>query len=194
MTALTDIILHTAASSCIECGKCSAACSMPSMYEDFSLDQTPRGMVQFVLRQASPKDNKANALPAHIWRCAQCGNCSRACPEQVDCAKLIALLRQTACKEGQKTDTRCCSWCGREIMAAPVQQWLRETIAMPSREEAALPSFLEPYAAEPGKTSLSSAETAHSPEYETLCPVCRRQRYAANNTAHAGQLEKGGAL
>ena len=93
----------------------------------------------------------------------QCGNCSAACPEKVDCAGLIAMLRAEA---GNVLENDRCRGCGRDIPALPVRQWLQNT--------------LDPDAA--------ATEEAHGEETRTkadpwLCPVCRRQVYAANNAA-----------
>lgn len=180
MSALRDILLHTSASSCVECGKCSAACSMAAMYSDFALAETPRGIVQYALRTApsTPPD----AYPASIWRCLQCGNCTAACPEKVDCAGLIAMLRAEARAAGAHAAERTCPCCGREIMAAPVDAWLRDRLGEPATEEAPLPAFLQKY---DDTSDVSSAQPR--PAYETLCPACRRQRYAANNTDAEGR-------
>jgi Fe-S oxidoreductase len=132
------------------------------MYADFSGDFSPRGIVQLALRQAMGPDE---GFAAHsLWRCLQCGNCSAACPERVDCAKLIALLRaETAAQEA-----RYCAGCGREIFSAPVQEWLRNTLETDaaSRDGAG-----------------ANEDSPCGDEYLKLCAICRRQVYAANNAA-----------
>jgi len=181
MSVFSEIIQRTSAPFCVECGKCSAACSMPAMYgDDFSLEQTPRGMVQYALQCASDENRKA--CPQYVWRCLQCGNCTLACPEQVDCMRLIAALREEARKNGD-TASRACACCGREIMAAPVAAWLRDILDEARRDENALPPFLEQYAEKPGQ----NVPLPERPVYEELCPVCRRQRYAVNNAAGKGK-------
>jgi len=159
--SLAAIVRESNARACVECGKCSAACSMAAMYPDFSSEYSPRGMVQLSLRQAAGHGNGVKA--GYLWRCLQCGNCTAACPEKVDCAGLIAGLR------GKAADTSKagrCNGCGREIPALPVREWLRNT--------------LNPDASAAGE---SEECTAANMAYLCLCPVCRRQIYAANNAA-----------
>jgi L-lactate utilization protein LutB len=155
--AVAAIVRESRAHACIECGKCSAACSMAAMYADFSADSSPRGMVQLALRQA--RGLGAGIEERFLWRCLQCGNCSAACPERVDCAKLFALLRAVTCGP----QARYCAGCGRELPSVQVQEWLRNTL-------------------DPDGTDTDEASPG-TDAYLKLCPVCRRQVYAANNAA-----------
>lgn len=158
MSPLPELLQLTRASGCVECGKCSAACSMPAMYADFSLRFSPRGLVQQVLRSGGP-DN-----PTDIWRCLGCGNCSAVCPEGVDVALLIRTLREQAGAEAKSAHMRCCALCARELPAAPAGAWLQSVLAEHEQNDA-------------------PEETATPPFYAALCPVCRRQAYAYNNSA-----------
>jgi len=149
---------------------------MPAMYGDsFSLEQTPRGIVQYALQRVFD-EKEAKDCPLHVWHCLECGNCTLACPELVDCVRLINMLREEAHKSGAMPFFACAG-CGRKIMAAPVAEWLRGVLDEAGRDENALPSFLELYAEKPGE----NAALLERPAYEELCPACRRQRYAVNN-------------
>lgn len=161
--SVASIARETNARACVECGKCSAACSMAAMYPDFSAESSPRGMVQTTLRQAM--NQNAGVNPAHLWRCLQCGNCTAACPENVDCAGLIAKLRAIA---DDTSDAGHCDGCGREIPALPVREWLRNT--------------LDPHAPATAREGEDEGDPRNT-AYLRLCPVCRRQVYAANNAA-----------
>jgi len=154
---------------------------MPAMYgSDFSLEQTPRGIVQHALQRVSGEE--AKACPQHVWHCLECGNCTLACPELVDCMRLIALLREEAHKSGAMPYCACSS-CGRKIMAAPVAAWLDSILKEAYRDENSLPTFLEQFAGKPEQNTRLPERLV----YEELCPVCRRQRYAANNAAGGGR-------
>lgn len=162
-SSIAVIVRETGAHACVECGKCSSACSMAAMYPDFSSDYSPRGIVQRILRQSMGQgEGVKNDL---LWRCLQCGNCTSACPEKVDCAGLIARLRALA---PDASEAGRCKGCGREIPALPVRQWLRNTLNPDA------PLIRE---TDGGEQNFSDAA------YLCLCPVCRRQVYAANNAA-----------
>lgn len=155
------IVRETGAFACVECGKCSAACSMAAMYPDFSSDYSPRGMVRHTLRQAMGEGE--GVRPDYLWRCLQCGNCTAACPEKVDCAGLIARLRAMAAETSKAAH---CTGCGREIPALPVREWLQNT--------------LDP---DGSSTRDDAGNDPRNRAWLGLCQVCRRQVYAANNAA-----------
>ncbi|MDR1659158.1 MAG: (Fe-S)-binding protein [Desulfovibrio sp.] len=167
---LAEIVAVARAGNCVECGKCSAACSMASMYPDFSVAFSPRALVQNTLRRLSGLENTPE--PEWLKRCLQCGNCTKSCPEEVDCAGLIADLREKARQDGEE-GFRFCSGCGREIVAGTVERWLEKTLGT-GRSPDDMPDFLKSFAG--GET----AEPARG-DYRGLCAVCRRQAYAASN-------------
>jgi Fe-S oxidoreductase len=174
MIAVAEMIRLTGADACVECGKCSAACSMAEMYPDFSGNSSPRGIVQHVLRRAGGLEDRMDAVP--LLRCLQCGNCTRGCPEGVDCMELIAVLREEA-RQRCENGFRFCSGCGREIAAEPVRQWLDTVFGTAKKPEPVLFfSGMFPQCPD-GPESDDTAQSA----YQSLCPVCRRQAYAAGN-------------
>ena len=156
MMDIRQLLKDTRAFACVECGKCSSACSMASMYADFSLRGSPRAFVQQALRLGRAEQS------FDLWRCLQCANCTAICPEKVDVAACIAALRQLDAGEHSGLD-RACARCGRELMPLPARQWL----------EARIPAQKEDEDEEAGPAR---------PEYSGLCPACRRLAYACNNT------------
>lgn len=184
MNTLASLIRDYRAGSCVECGKCSAACSMPAMYPDFSNLYSPRGFVRHCLDTAVGLPGES--LEAYLWRCLQCGNCTLSCPEGVDCAGLIKGLREAVIigegaviiREGAvvaredaagsgPADALYCSACGREVPGAPVRRIMRDLFA-------------------PDIATNGDGDKEHDPPaYLTLCHVCRRQVYAANNAGKA---------
>ncbi len=165
MNASPALTRQSKAQACVECGKCSAACSMAAMYPDFSAVYSPRGLVQLALRQAAGQAEDIE--PAYLWRCLQCGNCRLSCPEGVDPAGLIAALRAQALAANQGGEALVCDSCGRDMPALPVRQWIE--------------GVLEPGAAP--DADIDRETPARPSAYQSLCPVCRRQAYAANNSA-----------
>jgi Fe-S oxidoreductase len=167
---LAEIVTAAGANNCVEYGKCSASCSMSSMYPDFSVAFSPRSLVQKTPRRLPGLEKAPD--PEWLKRCLQCSNCTKSCPEGVDCAGLIAALREEAQQDGEG-GFRFCSGCGREIAAGPVERWLEKTLGTDKHPEE-LPGFLKKFVG--GET----AEPTYD-DYWSLCPVCRRQAYAASN-------------
>jgi Fe-S oxidoreductase len=156
MMDIRQMLKDTRLSACVECGKCSSACSMASMYADFSLRASPRAFAQQALRLGRAED------ASDLWRCLQCGNCTAVCPEGVDVAACIAALRKL--NAGERTRLgRSCARCGRELMPLPAWQWLESLF--------------------PPQTGEEDVEAVPGPDCSRLCPGCRRLAYACNNTA-----------
>jgi Fe-S oxidoreductase len=153
MMDIRQLLKDTRVFACVECGKCSSACTMAGMYADFSLRGSPRALAQQALRLG-----RAEEAP-DLWRCLQCGNCTSICPEGVDVAACIAALRKL--DAGQTGLDRTCEHGGRELMPLPARQWL----------DARCPAQPEEETAEPAR-----------PDCSGLCPACRRLAYACNNT------------
>ncbi|MFH1625426.1 MAG: 4Fe-4S dicluster domain-containing protein [Pseudomonadota bacterium] len=81
----TDVLV------CYQCKKCSAGCPMsPDM--DILPHQVIR-MVQFGMKERLLKSKT-------IWLCASCETCTTRCPNDVDLAKVMDVLRQMAVGSG----------------------------------------------------------------------------------------------
>ncbi len=76
---------------CYQCQKCSAGCPVV-----FAMDYKPNQVMQMV--SLGMKDRLLASKT--IWVCASCYTCSTRCPNDIDIAKVMDWLRQTALKEG----------------------------------------------------------------------------------------------
>ncbi|MDP3427431.1 MAG: 4Fe-4S dicluster domain-containing protein [Humidesulfovibrio sp.] len=77
--------------SCYQCGNCTAGCAYTPDY-DFPVHQVMR-LVQLGLRQ--------QALTCRsIWLCATCQACTTRCPNNIDVAKVMDVLRHMARRAG----------------------------------------------------------------------------------------------
>jgi ferredoxin/nitrate reductase gamma subunit len=72
------------AEKCINCGNCTAICSLASNDDLF-----PRRMVR--LAQLGMKNELLASR--ELWLCYNCGNCSETCPQQAEPANLMAAAR-----------------------------------------------------------------------------------------------------
>jgi ferredoxin len=72
------------AEECINCGNCTAICSLTSNGELF-----PRRMIR--LAQLGLKDELLGSK--ELWLCYNCGNCSETCPQQAEPANFMAAAR-----------------------------------------------------------------------------------------------------
>lgn len=88
-----------------------------------------------------------------LWCCTQCKACTRTCPAGVDCCGLVENLRPLARSESGMSDSGKCAECGGQLPPKPVLDYLRSVLP-------------------------DGAELC----YLRLCPTCRRQAYARNNS------------
>lgn len=77
--------------ACYQCLKCSAGC--PVAYAMDILPNQIIRMVQFGLREKILSSNT-------IWICASCYTCSVRCPNDIDIAKIMDVLRHIALRSG----------------------------------------------------------------------------------------------
>ena len=78
-------------SSCFHCNKCSSGCPVT-----FAMDVFPNKVVRMV--QMGMKDQLLKS--STIWLCASCETCTTRCPNEVDIAALMDVLREMAVREG----------------------------------------------------------------------------------------------
>jgi heterodisulfide reductase subunit C len=80
-------------SPCFHCFKCSSGCPVT-----FAMDHLPNKVVRMVQMGL-----RAEVLQSStIWLCASCETCSTRCPNDVDIAHLMDVLREIALESGVK--------------------------------------------------------------------------------------------
>jgi heterodisulfide reductase subunit C len=99
-SSFSDLVAQESGESilaCYQCQKCSAGC--PVAYAMDILPNQVIRMVQFGL--------KGRVLSSHtIWICASCYTCSVRCPNDIDIAKVMDVLRHIALRSGIKPAER----------------------------------------------------------------------------------------
>ena len=81
---------HLLVSSCYQCRKCSGGCPLT-----FAMDLLPDRVIRLAL--LGQEDLVLNSRT--IWVCSSCYTCSTRCPNDIDIAKVMDWLRQTALRE-----------------------------------------------------------------------------------------------
>lgn len=76
---------------CYQCGNCTAGCPVSFAY-DFPVNQ-----IMYLVQTG----RKTEALTSHaIWLCATCETCTTRCPNDIDVARVMDVLRHMARREG----------------------------------------------------------------------------------------------
>jgi Fe-S oxidoreductase len=90
---LPEIVDHTQAFYCLDCGICTGSCPVSRVTPDFS----PRLMVEKCLME-----EEENALEnISIWSCLSCGQCSARCPSRIDYPEFVRMVREEAVRQGK---------------------------------------------------------------------------------------------
>ena len=80
------------ARACYQCGTCASSCPVAKITSSFN----PREIMLLALR--AEKDELISGDP--IWLCCSCFNCQERCPQKVEIADCIYVLRNIAINEG----------------------------------------------------------------------------------------------
>lgn len=151
---INKVLEQSGAMLCVDCGKCVAVCPMAEMYEDFSMDISPRGIIQKALSQDfTPGDILGDILgDAGLWRCIGCDAGTRICPEGVSCRDLVKGLQTLSMEKRVDQNILLCTRCGLGVTSLPIAYYIQQQVN--------------------GKKL----------DYLSLCPACRQQVYMERNT------------
>lgn len=78
-------------SACYQCKKCSSGCPVT-----FAMDYLPNQILHMI--QVGLKDEVLKS--ATIWVCASCETCTTRCPNDIDIAKIMDVMRMESLKSG----------------------------------------------------------------------------------------------
>ena len=100
---------------CVECGKCVAICPMGEIFDDFSYEASPRGIIERALMDSEIfEDNR-------LWFCLTCDLCSNLCPAGVRFRDFVQAVREITIEAGVTKYSAFCRRCG-------VYMWPRHTV------------------------------------------------------------------
>ena len=91
-----DIVVEAADEEifdCYQCYKCSAGCPV-----SFDMDLLPHQVIRSVLFNRREKVLSSRT----IWICAACETCTTRCPNEIDIAKVMDVLRQIQIESGEQ--------------------------------------------------------------------------------------------
>jgi heterodisulfide reductase subunit C len=81
------------ASVCYQCKTCSSGCPVA-----FAMDLLPHQIIQMIRMGLKDVVLKSSS----IWLCVSCESCTTRCPNDIDVAKIIDVLRMASIKSGLK--------------------------------------------------------------------------------------------
>lgn len=109
---------------CVECGKCVAVCPMELIFDDFSYEVSPRGVIEAVL-----VDGDADLFHKdHFWFCLTCTRCTGICPAGVEFRDFVQASRQLAMQSGVTERISFCSNCGAYLQPKRVREYMDEVL------------------------------------------------------------------
>jgi Fe-S oxidoreductase len=117
-----DLVIRNGLLGCVQCGKCSSACTMVDIFPDFDYAWAPRTIVQRALL------GEQLASARSIWYCLTCDVCEATCPSGVRFRDFIRSLREFAAKEGRVRHARRCKRCGTLFMPEHTLEYIEERI------------------------------------------------------------------
>jgi heterodisulfide reductase subunit C len=115
---------------CVECGKCAAVCPMGEIFDDFSYEVSPRGVIEAVLI-----DGRAEILNAgEFWFCLTCDLCTNLCPAGVRFRDFVEAIRRMAIESGVTEHSLFCRNCGAYLWPGHTVEYLKQTLGEASEE------------------------------------------------------------
>ena len=107
---------------CVECGKCVAVCPMAEIFEDFTYEVSPRGVIKRALLGLEMLDGVG------IWFCLTCDMCTDLCPAGVRLRDFIEAARRLAITAGRVEHCSFCRDCGVHLWPQHTAQYLARVL------------------------------------------------------------------
>jgi heterodisulfide reductase subunit C len=121
--AIAELMKETKAMLCVECGKCTSACPMTEIFEDFSYDVSPRGIVEKALLGFDLLTDVG------IWFCLTCDVCTELCPAGVRFRDFVGGVRALAIEEGLTDHGVFCERCGKFVVPLHTVEYVQGKVS-----------------------------------------------------------------
>ncbi|MFW6147896.1 MAG: 4Fe-4S dicluster domain-containing protein [Thermodesulfobacteriota bacterium] len=119
---VNQLIEENSLELCLECGKCSAVCPMPSVYERYCYESFPRGIIESLL--LNPQDISKDTF----WYCLACQECTKYCPVGVSFQNFMNEFRELILDNGYRDNAFFCPECGAYIMPKREFDYIQKTL------------------------------------------------------------------
>ncbi len=123
-TAIEQVANQYGLILCVECGKCVAVCPMGEIFDDFSYEVSPRGIIGAVLVEGGVKALNAD----RFWFCLTCDLCTDLCPAGVRFRDFIEAIRLMAIESGVTEHSLFCRNCGTYLWPWHTVKYLKQTL------------------------------------------------------------------
>jgi heterodisulfide reductase subunit C len=115
-------------SFCVECGKCVAVCPMGEIFDDFSYEVSPRGVIERALLDSEfPQDSR-------LWFCLTCDLCTNLCPAGVRFRDFVEAARWLTIETGHTEYGSFCRNCGAYLWPQHTVEYLKQTLGEAAEE------------------------------------------------------------
>jgi heterodisulfide reductase subunit C len=118
--SVDELMRETRAILCVECGKCASACPMTEIFEDFSYEVSPRGIVEKALFGFDLLTDVG------IWFCLTCDVCTELCPAGVRFRDFVQGVRALAIERGVTEHGLFCERCGKFVVPKHTVEYVLE--------------------------------------------------------------------
>lgn len=130
MTNVEQLAEHYRLFLCVECGKCVAVCPMGEIFDDFSYEVSPRGVIEAILVEGDVEELRAN----RIWVCLTCDLCTNLCPAGVLFCDFIEAVRLMAIESGVTEHCLFCRNCGTYLEPWHTVKYMKQTLGEAAEE------------------------------------------------------------
>jgi len=160
---------------CYQCGKCTAGCPMVRY-----MDLMPHQVMRLV--QLGDESSVEKVLScAAIWSCAGCLTCTQRCPQELDPAAVMDVLREKSCDEKKVSPKQKKVLAFHRAFLKTVESTGRMSeFALVRRYKMATLDFMSDVALAPamlarGKLKLSSHKTPGRKDVRKIFAACRKR-------------------
>ena len=130
---MSDVTVEQLASEygllfCVECGKCVAVCPMSKIFDDFTYEASPRGVIEKVLLNSEIPDD------SRLWFCLTCDLCTDLCPAGVRFRDFMEAARRWIIQRGDSEHATFCRNCGDYLWPQHTVEYLKPMLGQTAEE------------------------------------------------------------
>ena len=128
MSSLEQLVNRYGLFLCVECGKCVAVCPMGEIFEDFSYEVSPRGVIERALLDMDVLEHVG------VWFCLTCDLCTNLCPAGVRFRDFVEAVRWLVIEAGVTEYSSFCRECGTYLWPRHTVEYLKQALGEDAEE------------------------------------------------------------